>query len=41
MKRLNEIFDGLKLEKHPDKSFDFLGYHFSREGLTMTGDTCR
>ena len=38
---------GLKLEKHPDKTFigriekgfDFLGYHFRREGLTVARDT--
>jgi len=40
----------LSLEKHPDKTFigriergfDFLGYHFSPEGLTVSKkDTCR
>ena len=47
VKRLNEIFDGLKLKMHPDKTFveriekgfDFLGYHFSRDGLTVARDT--
>ena len=47
MKRLNEVFNELKVEKHPDKTFigriekgfDFLGYHFSREGLTVAKDT--
>ena len=37
VKRLNEVFNDLKLEKHPDKTFigriekgfDFLGYHFA------------
>ena len=49
MKRLNEIFNALKLEKHPDKTFigriekgfDFLGYHFSRDGLTVAEDTLK
>ncbi len=43
VKTLNEIFTALKLEKHPDKTFigriekgfDFLGYHFSRQGLSV------
>jgi RNA-directed DNA polymerase len=43
VKRLNETFTALKLEKHPDKSyvgriekgFDFLGYHFSPWGLSV------
>jgi len=47
VKRLNEVFNELKVEKHPDKTFigriekgfDFLGYHFSREGLTVAKDT--
>ena len=38
---------GLRLEKHPDKTFigriekgfDFLGYHFSPEGLSMAEKT--
>jgi hypothetical protein len=38
---LNQTFSELRLEKHPDKTFigriekgfDFLGYHFSPEGL--------
>ncbi len=38
---------GLDLEKHPDKTFigrtergfDFLGYHFGPEGLTMAAKT--
>jgi len=42
-KTLNRIFADLKLEKHPaktfigriEKGFDFLGYHFSRTGLTV------
>ncbi len=44
---LNETFDELKLEKHPDKTamgrtekgFDFLGCHFSPEGLTLAEKT--
>jgi RNA-directed DNA polymerase len=44
---LNETFNELKLEKHPDKTsmgpiekgFDFLGYHFSPEGLTLARKT--
>ena len=41
------MLDGLGLQKHPDKTFigriergfDFLGYHFSREGLTVARST--
>lgn len=44
---LNETFNELKLEKHPDKTsmgriengFDFLGYHFSPEGLSLEQKT--
>lgn len=44
---LNRIFNELKLEKHPDKTligrtergFDFLGYHFSPEGLSIAYKT--
>lgn len=44
---LNETFDELKLEKHPDKTamgrtekgFDFLGFHFSPEGLSVAEKT--
>lgn len=40
---LNQTFAELKLAQHPDKTFigriekgfDFLGYHFTREGLTV------
>jgi RNA-directed DNA polymerase len=47
IKRLNEIFESLGLEKHPDKTFigrieqgfDFLGYHFSRAGLRLAVKT--
>jgi RNA-directed DNA polymerase len=43
VKTLNETFTALKLEKHPDKTFigriekgfDFLGYHFSPQGLSV------
>lgn len=44
---LNETFDELKLEKDPDKTamerieqgFDFLGFHFSPEGLSVAEKT--
>jgi len=44
---LNSTFDELKLEKHPDKTamgrtekgFDFLGFHFSPEGLSVAEKT--
>jgi RNA-directed DNA polymerase len=44
---LNETLDELKLEKHPDKTdmgrmekgFDFLGYHFSPQGLSLAEKT--
>jgi len=44
---LNETFNELKLEKHPDKTsmgliekgFDSLGYHFSPQGLTLAQKT--
>ncbi len=44
---LNQTFDELKLEKHPDKTvigrvekgFDFLGYHISPEGLSLAKKT--
>ncbi len=47
IKRLNEIFNGLGLEQHPDKTFigriekgfDFLGYYFSRTGLQLAAKT--
>ncbi len=47
VKAVNEVLDGLQLEKHPDKTFigkvargfDFLGYHFSRDGLSMAKET--
>jgi hypothetical protein len=43
VRELNQILNGLKVEKHPDKTFigkiekgfDFLGYHFSREPLKI------
>jgi RNA-directed DNA polymerase len=49
VKCLNEIFDALALEKHPDKTFigriekgfDFLGYRFGRDGLTAAKDTLK
>ncbi len=48
-KAVNQVLDGLRLEKHPDKTFigniergfDFLGYHFSREGLRVAKATMR
>jgi RNA-directed DNA polymerase len=44
---LNETFNELGLEKHPDKTdmgrtekgFDFLGFHFSPEGLSVAEKT--
>jgi hypothetical protein len=44
---LNQTFSELKLEKHPgktfigrtEKGFDFLGYHFSPEGLSVAEKT--
>jgi hypothetical protein len=44
---LNQTFNELSLEKHPDKTFigriekgfDFLGYPFSPEGLSVAGKT--
>ena len=44
---LNQTFDELKLEKHPDKTsigrvekgFDFLGYHFNPNGLGIATAT--
>ena len=46
-KRVNEILGVLCLLKHPDKTFigriergfDFLGYHFGPEGLTLAAKT--
>ncbi len=47
VKVVNEVLRSLRLEKHPDKTFigriergfDFLGFHFSREGLTVAKAT--
>jgi hypothetical protein len=47
VKAINEVLGVLELEKHPDKTFigriergfDFLGYHFSRDGLTVAKAT--
>ena len=44
---LNQTFNELNLQKHPDKTdigktergFDFLGYHFSRNGLSVSART--
>jgi len=44
---LNQTFDELKLEKHPDKTsigriekgFDFLGYHFNPDGIGIATET--
>jgi len=44
---LNQTFNELKLEKHPDKTimgrtvrgFDFLGYHFGPNGVTLAEKT--
>ena len=46
---MNHVFDALGLAKHPDKTFigkidkgfDFLGYHFSREGLCVAEATLK
>ncbi len=43
VKVVNQVLGALRLEKHPDKTFigriergfDFLGYHFGPEGLTV------
>jgi hypothetical protein len=47
VKVVNPLLGALRLEKHPDKTFigriergfDFLGYHFSRAGLTVAKQT--
>ncbi len=47
VKQLNQVFNQLKLEKHPyktligklDKGFDFLSYHFSPQGLMIANIT--
>ncbi len=47
VKAVNQVLGSLGLLKHPDKifigrierGFDFLGYHFSREGLTVAKAT--
>ncbi len=47
IKVMNQIFNELKLEQHPDKTligrtergFDFLGYHFKPDGLSIAGMT--
>jgi len=47
VKAVNQTLGALSLEKHPDKTFigriergfDFLGYHFSRAGLTVAAKT--
>jgi len=44
---VNRILGTLRLEKHPDKTFigriergfDFLGYHFTADSLTLAGST--
>jgi RNA-directed DNA polymerase len=44
---VNQILGSLRLEKHPDKTFigriergfDFLGYHFTADRLTLAGGT--
>jgi len=49
IKQLNQQFNALKVEQHPDKTFigriekgfDFLGYHFSREPLQLANTTVR
>ncbi len=47
VKQLNQILNKLKVEKHPDKTyigkikkgFDFLGYHFNGNRLTVAKKT--
>ncbi len=47
VKRVNEMLGCLRLEKHPDKTFigriergfDFLGYHFGPDGLSVAKKT--
>lgn len=47
IRRLNQIFHSLGLRQHPDKTFigkiekgfDLLGYHFTRECLTLANKT--
>jgi RNA-directed DNA polymerase len=49
VKQLNHILNGVKQEKHPDKTyigkiekgFDFLGYHFSLEQLKVAQNTLK
>jgi hypothetical protein len=46
---VNEVLGNLRLEKHPDKTFigriekgfDFLGFHFSRDGLRVAETSMR
>lgn len=47
IKEMNRIFDSLSLEKHPDKTFigriakgfDFLGYYFTPEKMSLAAKT--
>ena len=47
VKDVNQVLGSLRLEKHPDKTFigriergfDFLGYHFSPDGLAVDEKT--
>ena len=47
VKAVNEVLGSLRMEKHPDKTFigriergfDFLGYHFGQEGLSVAKTT--
>ncbi len=49
VRAVNEVLRSLRLEKHPDKTFigriergfDFLGYHFSRDGLRVAMRTMK
>ena len=49
VKAVNEVLGSLRLEKHPDKTFigriekgfDFLGFHFSEDGLTVARPSIR
>jgi hypothetical protein len=49
VKVVNQVLSSLRLEKHPDKTFigriergfDFLGYHFSPDGLSVAKETMK
>ncbi len=49
VRAVNRVLASLRLDKHPDKTFigriekgfDFLGYHFTRAGLTVARTTIK